>query len=791
MKKWIAALLSIALFISMCGIGGLSALAAETTTGFIRYDTYIYNINDEAERAAQQAIWDEKMMTSAHAPNIVDSTPYIVSSRLANSYVLYDWLYMHVQGGYVTYSVDFPDRVRSFTIDSWAEFKNCVFLGSKDEGRTWYLIGDGTDLKLGLGSVTMPQNGNASSLTQCEENIQWLLTGNPEKKIWVRIQGVDGMGTAKISNIAFDYVEITDSDTSTDLPPTVPEGYVVPEAYPVAADEEESGHDPTAAFDFSAAFNDHMVLQQNRDFAVFGFGTPGRTVTVTLKKGDTVVEEAQTIVSAEGTWTVDLKAVAGSIDTYTLSAADGYATQTLSDVLFGEVWVTGGQSNMEMPLWESIESKSWKDKERNDHIRLFVQNSGNATALTAPRSEANGEWASAKDWSVIYYNSAISYYFAETLYAELNVPIGIITTAVGGTPIATWMDNAAIEEDVALKEYLESKDALLNATLFNARVAPFAGIEAAGIVWYQGEEDVTQRRYEVFELGIPVLVKSWSRVFGCEDDELLPFVALQLAPYMYNTEECLPLGNEKIQVGVQALNAVGGNAITLPIYNLPLDYTSHPVHPHTKEPVAVRCAHAALGMVYDKLEIYSGPVLTSAVQKGSLLTLTFDNVGDGLCVPENELLAGFQIVDEDGTITKTSAVIKDENTVQITLWNGEKVTSVRYAYATWNGDSNLYNGNGYLALPFRAAVTEAAPDTSDPESSESESSVPEESEPESSIPEYSEPESSAPEVSKPDADENPDTGVAVALTVFALLTLSGATVLVSRKNADCQNNPFC
>jgi len=457
-------------------------------------------------------------------------------------------------------------------------------------------------------------------------------------------------------------------------------------------------------FIFSGAFGSHMVLQQNRDFDVFGFGESGRSVTVTLKKGDTVLKTEKCTITKEGKWAVSFPAIKGSLDTYTLIADDGQTTRTLSDVLFGEVWIAGGQSNMQLAVKESVESTKWEHKARNDYIRFYKQSAQTTNPSTQPLSEPIGSWTSAKNWGNVLSASAIAYYFAENLYAQIKVPIGIIHTAVGSTTIATWMDTEAVKNNPELDTYLKDTGGSLEATLFNTRIASFAGIGAAGIIWCQGETDISRDRY-IFEKAFPTLVSCWSRVFGRTEKNLLPFIAVQLAHHTYSNPMAVPIGNESIINGVKAINDLGGKAATVPVYDLPLEWTSHPLHPHTKEPVGERCAHAALGIVYNQKEIFCGPEIKSAVQNGNVITLTFNYAGFGLRSSNNRKLTGFKVTGRDGSTTDVNAAVKSKNTIEIVLDSTETVDSVEYAFYSENNDCNLYNKNGYYALPFHMPVT--------------------------------------------------------------------------------------
>ena len=110
-----------------------------------------------------------------------------------------------------------------------------------------------------------------------------------------------------------------------------------------------------AGLSFASIFGDGMVLQQGRPVQVFGFGRDGDTVTVTLKKGDEAVA-SQTAAVSGGRWNAALPAQSGSFDEYSLEAKAGSVVRTVENLVFGEVWIAGGQSNMEWTLAKAAEA---------------------------------------------------------------------------------------------------------------------------------------------------------------------------------------------------------------------------------------------------------------------------------------------------------------------------------------------------------------------------------------------------------------------------------------------------
>jgi sialate O-acetylesterase len=190
-------------------------------------------------------------------------------------------------------------------------------------------------------------------------------------------------------------------------------------------------------FRLGSLFTDNMVLQQRSEVPVWGHGVPGSAVTVRSTWG----EHASTLVATDGSWMVYLTTPAAG-GPYDLSIAAEGASVQIRNVLIGEVWICSGQSNMEMPLrgWPPNDTimNSAQDIRTADMpaIRLFT-----VTRATAPVPEETcvGSWSPCSPSSAPGF-SATAFYFGRELYRQLNVPIGLIHTSWGGTPVEAWTD---------------------------------------------------------------------------------------------------------------------------------------------------------------------------------------------------------------------------------------------------------------------------------------------------------------------------------------------------------------
>ena len=240
-----------------------------------------------------------------------------------------------------------------------------------------------------------------------------------------------------------------------------------------------------------AIFSDNMVLQQQTDVAVWGKATANSNVTVkTSWNGKSWSVRSD----KDGNWKIKVSTPAAG-GPYSVTISDGKAL-TLKNVMIGEVWVCSGQSNMEMPM------KGYRNQPitgGNEAIATSLNN--NIRLITVPKlasltpvDDFKGAWKVAEPESVVDF-SATAYFFGLMLNKTLNVPIGLICTAWGGTRIEPWINEAGIKNFDWVK--LPDKTAPVQGTLspqtptvlFNAMINPIAGYGIRGAIWYQGESN--------------------------------------------------------------------------------------------------------------------------------------------------------------------------------------------------------------------------------------------------------------------------------------------------------------
>jgi sialate O-acetylesterase len=194
----------------------------------------------------------------------------------------------------------------------------------------------------------------------------------------------------------------------------------------------------------ASIFGDNMVLQREKPLPVWGWATPGATVTVTLD-----AQKATTVAGTDGAWKVVLKAgKAGG--PYSLTVSDGAATLTRKNVMLGEVWLCSGQSNMEMGVNGVLHGSDEVANADHPNIRLFTVAKRIAGS---PQQDAGGKWVECSPKTVGGF-SAVGYFFGRELQETVHVPIGLINASWGGTTAEAWSPRAALEANPLLKPIL-------------------------------------------------------------------------------------------------------------------------------------------------------------------------------------------------------------------------------------------------------------------------------------------------------------------------------------------------
>lgn len=476
-------------------------------------------------------------------------------------------------------------------------------------------------------------------------------------------------------------------------------------------------------------YGDNMLFRQNDDAIIAGTAEAGSVITCTLRNSaGEQVAFAETVAESDGTFSLSFTAPAGGFEEYTITlTANGETFRELKGVVFGELWLAGGQSNMQLALRFSLTGSQMVAEGRTGNPALrFLDvshtppykgdvNKGPSYPMT-DYEETYG-WYKGSDPKV-YDLSGVGYYFAEKLISELNMPVGILNANLGGTSILTWLSRETIENDSALladcvnnNVYipLESwNESAVNFGLYmtsnyNKIISPLKNFRLSGMIWYQGESDISWQ-YGRYTRAFNALQKSYTELFGYKDG-LLPVVFTQLASYSYGNISLLPSMNaEFLEIQQQQPES---RALTS-IYDVPLDYTIdvHAIHPLRKQEVGEKMAHAASGLVYGLNSSYTAAGPEKVEIKDSSIYIKLSNIGDGI-ISISDTVRGFSICGSDGVYLPAKAQLVSSDTVRVYSPDVLNPVSAAYAYTQTNYNSTLFaSENGQRAFPVSPFITD-------------------------------------------------------------------------------------
>lgn len=445
----------------------------------------------------------------------------------------------------------------------------------------------------------------------------------------------------------------------------------------------------------ASIFTDHMVLQQQSNVAIWGWAKPSASVKI-VTSWNKKTYTAQT--DASGKFKIKLiTPVAGG--PFEISLSDGEVL-VLKDILIGEVWFCGGQSNMEMPMkgFKSqpvIGSNEAILRSKNPNIRLYTVPRSSVT--TRQDNSKASEWKLAGPESVANF-SATAYYFGSLLNEMLNVPIGLVHDSYGGSSIEAWMSPDDLKSFPEVK--IPSKTDTIKevsrtpTTLYNGMLYPVMGYGIRGAIWYQGESNYT--RPERYEELFPAMVSNWRKAW---DNGELPFYYAQIAPYNY---AALP-ENAKGQYNSALLREAQRKSLTkIPNSGMAVLMDigeDKSIHPANKKQGAQRLAYLALAQTYGLKGFgYASPDYESLTIEKDKAVLKFQNVPNGLTSFGKELSL-FEIAGADKKFYPAKAKITGSS-VTVSADEVKNPVAVRYAFKDFVvGD--LFGNDGLPVSSFR------------------------------------------------------------------------------------------
>ncbi len=444
-----------------------------------------------------------------------------------------------------------------------------------------------------------------------------------------------------------------------------------------------------------AIISSDMVLQRNTNVVLWGWADANEKITIATSWTNEVKSfQADT----QGNWRIELKTTS-SVNPQTINIKSKTSNIKIENILFGEVWLCSGQSNMERsikgivgePTFGSVMATA---KANNQNLRLF--NVGKLVSKT-PLNDLKKfvAWQSANPNSVNSF-SAVGYFFGQQLQEILGCPVGIINSSYGGSAVETWMSKEVYTDFQKID--LDTFDLVKKATrtptvLFNAMINPLIPFTIKGALWYQGEAN--RQEPEKYKKLLPAMVKDWRTRWGVGD---FPFYYVQIAPFSYGNKLAFQtIDNSAFirEAQLQCLDLIpnSGMAVTLDIGD------PNTIHPPKKKEVADRLLFIALNKTYGFSSVdYTSPIYDSHEIKDSIIILSFKNAELGLYTKDQ--LSDFMISGSDKIFYPAEAkIIKGKN---VYVWS-KKVpnpVAVRYGWCNFVIGS-LFGTNMIPASSFR------------------------------------------------------------------------------------------
>lgn len=446
-----------------------------------------------------------------------------------------------------------------------------------------------------------------------------------------------------------------------------------------------------------AILGDNMVLQQQTTVNLWGMASPNTTVTISTSwTTDTVTARSD----ADGKWEARVDTPKGGSLPQTITISDGEEL-LLGNILIGEVWLCSGQSNMEMPLFgfwncpveNSAETIATSAECTNLRMATVAKN-----GAAVPQDDAETTWQECNPQNT-QWMSATAFNFAQMVARVLDVPVGIISCAWGGSRIEGWLPENIVRgySDIDLDGALAAGTHggawpdLSPVAMYNGMIHPLANYTIKGFLWYQGESNVG--KHDSYSGRLADMVAQWRKDWG---QGCLPFYIIELTPYDYGEGIAGALLREAQHKAAQAIE----NSGIVCTNDLVYPYERHQIHPCRKKEVGDRAAYLALAKTYGIGGIAAAyPVYKEMEIRGREVEISFSNADEGFGLQDG--IEGFEIASNDREFYPAKAVLNvDRKTIIVMSDSVDNPVAVRYCFRNFQV-GNLKNIHGMPAIPFR------------------------------------------------------------------------------------------
>ncbi|WP_017258857.1 sialate O-acetylesterase [Pedobacter arcticus] len=466
-------------------------------------------------------------------------------------------------------------------------------------------------------------------------------------------------------------------------------------------------------------FSNDMILQREQVVKIWGWNAPSQEVAIKFNN-----KEYKTTASVDSVWRINLPLMKAG-GPYDINIRSNGKEVSFVNVYFGDVWFCSGQSNMNFKV--KLVQNHDKEIQDAEYPQIRQLDVSRVTALSPQLNLKSAKWSIANSNTIDDF-SAVAWFFAKELYKKEGIPIGIIHSSWGGSPIETFMSVDALKDfpsaqkkiAVISPDYINGikarNKALIAAAppgtknpegfinvdnhyptfVYNAMIAPFFSNPIKGVIWYQGENNIGLNSCYTYEEMLTNMITSWRTSW---QNSNLPFLVVQLANYGKVTEKPESAGwavVQEAQSNVSKKLDYVGLAVTNDIGD-PND-----IHPTNKQDVGKRLAYQARKIAYrQKNLVVQGPIVSKIRKLKDRFKLSYENVGSGLMAKDSaNQLKGFAIAGQDNVFHRANASIKGNKVI---VWSEDVLQPInlRYTFESSPAAINFYNKEGFPAVPFR------------------------------------------------------------------------------------------
>ncbi len=480
----------------------------------------------------------------------------------------------------------------------------------------------------------------------------------------------------------------TEPDT-TPTPTTTINPDVTPTPTPTASPTPTPTLEPELTLD--EVYSSNMVLQRKEPITITGTGKSGNTVSVNFNGAD-----EQTTIE-HGLWEITLPAME-AVKSATMTVSSGDNMITLDNVAVGDVIFCTGQSNMFNRLETFPTLMNEELSEAYEDVRYMNS------------FDEISEWKVATMENSKQF-SALGFLIGKRMIKkDSDVPIGLISSSLGGSSIMQWIPTYSVNWDSQAKRMMAGASS--KGGLYTQRLLPLKNLKASAVVWYQGEANTTFESGTVYEQALTSLINNWRKTFNDED---LPFVVIQLPTAnfakIYST---IRIGTG-VRAGQWNVSQRMDNVKTVVSNDTG---TTNNVHPNDKGPIADRAVAYIEDFINNTQSNVESPSFDYMERSGDKLILHFKNTYGSLSTDDGGVPLGFELKDDDGIYKDVTPTINGD-TIEIDVTD---ITNpqVKYAWSDTPGIAkdlveaqtdtpaviNTFNAAGRPIAPFMTDLTE-------------------------------------------------------------------------------------